>query len=491
MRKEQSSTQLAWVALVAAVAVYLAIFATYYPPIAGVEDEGGFINQAVVWSKGATSAEGAGLGDVFDFVESSGRHVPWRNPGRSLIVLPLLLVFGLKWIFVSGAVVHVAIVFVIAATLRRLNVSPLYAVLALFHPTLSLYSRTVMGDAPAGLFLALALFAYTLQSRSGLLCGLAVGAAAVMRTQTGIVLPFVALAILMRDRPLRWRDSAECLLAGGAVGALLAAFNLWMVGNPVGLASKVGFFAMEFIPRNGSFYISALLLWWPGMLVAPFLAPKGVRAGLLALTIPILALLLPYYWFDQGGSFIQTSVLGQRLIQSALPVWIVAYALAIERYALPFLRALVPRPAVWATATVLLIGGCTAQALLFRQHQRHLEHMVDVREWVASHVPSGSLIVGNSTLRKLFGVEGASAVSYRWLAYGYFDETIDNSKELADEQSPWFLATLDKTTPAEEPNAFADYRHRYTLRIVDAPFPDLRIYAGLPARPSALSAAAR
>ena len=73
-----------WAALVALMLGYIALFLTYYPPLAGIEDEVGFINQTLVWSRGAVSAEGAGYTDLADFGLIKGRHVAMRHPGRSL-----------------------------------------------------------------------------------------------------------------------------------------------------------------------------------------------------------------------------------------------------------------------------------------------------------------------------------------------------------------------------------------------------------------------
>src|SRR5690242_5347795 len=73
---------------------YAVLFLVYYPPIAGIEDEAGFVNQALVWSRGAISSEGAGLHELFDFTLVNGRHVAQRHPGRSLLALPFLLVGG-------------------------------------------------------------------------------------------------------------------------------------------------------------------------------------------------------------------------------------------------------------------------------------------------------------------------------------------------------------------------------------------------------------
>src|SRR5262249_26352880 len=145
-----------WTALAILASAFCLLFFLYYPATHGIEDEVGFINQALVWSRGAISAEGAGFESLQDFVGSGDHHIAWCIPGRSLLILPFLALGGYEAIFWSGMIIHLGLTLVAGLTLQKLQRSPLLALLVLFHPTLSLYSRTIMGDAPAGLFLLLA-----------------------------------------------------------------------------------------------------------------------------------------------------------------------------------------------------------------------------------------------------------------------------------------------------------------------------------------------
>jgi len=146
--------------LIAGILAYLALFAAFYPPIAGIEDEQGFVNQAIFWYHGGLSAEAAGLPVTLgDLVEVDGRHLPARHPGRSLVALPFYAVGGYAGVFASGAFLHVVLTLLAAATFRRLGISPWWALGVLFHPTLLIYSRTVMGDASAGLGLLVSVWA--------------------------------------------------------------------------------------------------------------------------------------------------------------------------------------------------------------------------------------------------------------------------------------------------------------------------------------------
>src|SRR5438270_599437 len=127
-----------------------------------------------------------------------GRHVALRQPGRSLLALPLLVAGGVRATFLSGLLVHLATTWVGAMVLARLGRSPLWAALLLFHPTLALYSRTMMGDEAAGLGLLIAAWALARTDRpgSGAWAGAGVGLGALMRYHAGVALPLVALAFV-------------------------------------------------------------------------------------------------------------------------------------------------------------------------------------------------------------------------------------------------------------------------------------------------------
>src|SRR4051812_48628554 len=147
---------------------YAGLFAAYYPPLSAIEDEAGFVNQALVWSRGAVSAEGAGLpADLVDFGEGAGPHVATRHPGRALLAWPVLVLGGVRAPFASGLLLHLARPAMGGALLARLGRSPLWAALLLLHPTLALYSRTIMADGAAGTGLLLAALAVASPTAAG------------------------------------------------------------------------------------------------------------------------------------------------------------------------------------------------------------------------------------------------------------------------------------------------------------------------------------
>lgn len=464
-----------WVALIVLVAGYVALFAYFYPPMYGIEDEAGFINQALIWSKGCVSTECAGLGDLYDTISVNGYHVEWRNPGRSLLVLPFLVSGMPDAMFASGAIIHVAICLIGALVITRLGASPLYACLLLCHPTLAIYSRTIMGDAPAAMFVLLALYAIVRARRPGLWAGVALACATVMRLHSVVALPFVVAALIHGlPREKRLREAISCSVAGAAGILVMSSYNLAIFDSLAGPISPN--FSSEFALGNLMFYGAALACIWPIMLLAPLAVRSTVRWYVIALCFPLLALLCFYYWYDKGPTIPETLVLGQRLLQPAIPVWIVAYAMAVNDTLVARLRVVAGTRFVSIGMAVIGVFLLFGVAIGFREHQVHLQRFVDVRHELSGIVPEGSLVIGNGTLMKLFGVPGKGVPVYRWEYLDYFGMPLDHSDEIADEPRDWFLAVLAKGDDATSTAVVSAYTDRYPMTRLPTRSPGLVLY---------------
>ncbi len=460
-----------WSGLIALMIGFAGLFLTYNPPLAGIEDEVGFLNQALVWSRGAISAEGAGYTDLADFGLIGGRHLAARHPGRSLLALPFLMVGGLRSVYVSGLMVHLAMTAIGGLLLSRLGKSPLWAVLLLFHPTLAIYSRTIMADGPAGAGLLLAGLFLTVPGRRGAIgAGLAIGLAALMRYHAGLVLPIVVgVMALDRERPRRMRDALLCFAAGSIAGGLIVAYNLIVYGTVLDpFTAGRGTFSARFLWPNGLFYAGALMMIWPLMLIAPLLDRSRLRWLVRGVVGLFLGSAILYYFHDRGTSWLQTAVLGQRLIQVALPLWIVSYALVIEDR--------VGRPSR-VILTMVGVGLLMANGLIFETHQRHLKRLLSAREALVQAVPAGSLIVVDGSLRKLFGVP-VGVPTYRWHDLTYQGTSLIRPGDpiLDREPSRWFLAILDARGDGTLPDAAMALIEHYRMVPVPSGEPGLALF---------------
>jgi hypothetical protein len=460
-----------WAALAALMLGYTLLFAVFYPPTFGIEDEAGYLNQALVWSRGSFTAEGAGFDDLSGFFPVGGQHIAVRQPGRSLTVLPFWVVGGMRAVFISGLLIHLATAAVAGAILARLGRSPLWAAFVLFHPTLAIYSRTVMADGGAGLGLLLAALAlvHTESRFAGAWAGLGVGLAALMRYHGGIALPFVAASFRYPPvRPHPWRQAALCLLTGGLCGGLVVAYNLWLFHHPTDPNPAMrGSFGARYFVGNATFYATALMVIWPGMLLAPLLDRSLIRWNVRGVCGLYLVFFLFYYWHDTGSSWIETAIVGQRLIQVALPLWIVSYVGVVDdRLAGPLRRVLGRR--AWSTlAAATCVALLAANGLIFAKHQGHLKHLLAVRDTVAHAIPDGAVVAANGNISKLFGVPSGPP-SYRFLA---LPEVLNTPPASA---SRWYVAVLAKS-PADESLA-RDIAARYKMTPVPTDDPQLSLF---------------
>lgn len=479
-----------WALLAVAMLAYAGLFAAYYPPLPGIEDEVGFVNQALVWSRGEISAEGAGLPGLADFRLVAGRHVAARHPGRSLLALPLLMIGGVRATFVSGLLLHLAMTELGALLLARLGRSPLWAVLLLCHPTLAIYSRTILADAAAGTGLLLAALAFASASPlAGVGAGLAVALAAAMRYHAALALPVFALAfVLPPARPRRWRDASLCLAAGGLAGGLLVVYNLVVYHAPTEpYTGSRGYFSAAFILPHALFYAAALMTVWPAMLPAPWLDRSPLRWLIRGTCGLFLGLLTLYYFHDRAPGWVATAIVGQRLLQVALPLWTIAYAgMLDDRLAAPLRRRLGTRtwPVLAALACAGLLGGI---GLLFERHQHHLNDLLAARQAVVRNVPAGSLVLFEGALTKLVGIP-VDVPAYRLRQLTYLERPAEDPRrlyaELDRECTSWYLAVLHKT-PGTAPSGYvSEVIDRYDLEPVPSASPLVSLYVHATGRAS-------
>lgn len=198
--------------------------------------------------------------------------------------------------------------------------------------------------------------------------------------------------------------------------------------------------------------------------------------------------MLLYSFHDEGAGRMQSWVVSLRLLQPALPIWIVGYAAAASGLVAPYLRR-----GLRATAAVAILGCALlviGQVVMFSAHQRHLETLRQAREAVVSRVPGGARVVGNSTLRKLFAILDSDLPPYRWIAYDREGEVIGPAaldRALAaspDGAERWYLAVLPKRPGYEFPFELRETIRRYHMIPIQTPAPDLILYRSGPPDPA-------
>lgn len=449
------SARISRLILFSCIGVYVALFFNNYPPIAGIEDEIGFINQAAIWSQGCTSAECAGFAKMPDFIIVDGKAVGWRNPGRSLVLIPFFWLNAPEAIFASGALIHILLTFVCACFFAKINRSPLWSALILFHPTMLLYSRTIMADELAGLFVTLASVSIVTSPSPGFRAGLYVGIAAICRYQTALVSPFLALTVLFATSIQRpWREVARLLVTASAIGAAIVAYNIIVLKSSLGPTHQ-GYFSLEFVPSHLLHYCASLLFIWPLMLPAIFVRSE-VRSAAMAVCLPFLAMISAYYFYDRRVSWAETLIVGQRLILPIIPIWIICYVCMVTR-AEAGLKSRWPvfqRNAAFVGRLGVVLGLIVLVAtsvLVIHRHQQHLNNLVAAKNEAATIIPPDSIVISNSTFQKLFSTPPIESTRYQFVPIA--QEGKYDSSRLGD---CWYLATLSKSNEDNYSHAVSD-----------------------------------
>jgi hypothetical protein len=244
-----------------------------------------------------------------------------------------------------------------------------------------------------------------------------------------------------------------------------------------------GSWSLGYLGAQARFYLPALLLIWPGMLLAPALDRSVLRWMVRGVCGLFLGMFLVYYWHDTAGGWLETLVVGQRLLQVALPLWVVSYAGVVDDWlAAPLRRVLGPRawPAAVALGCLGLLGGT---GLLFEKHQHHLDGLKKVRDALVARVPAGSLVATVGPVYKTVGTPG-DVPEFRLRQIDWRGGPLDPpgvlDRELDATPRPWFLAVLKRAPGEPLPEYVRDLIGRRGLEPVEADAPLLGLYTSGP-----------
>ena len=453
------------------IVFYLLMFKWFYPPMSGIEDEVGFINAARMWDQGHLYLDQNAFKEtpLADFFQIDDRWVTSRNPGRSLVIYPLIGTSWHDYLYGTGAGIHVVLTLIFAYLIKSMGISPIYAILVLFHPTLAIYSRTITADALAATFGLLMFVAYY-QKRSPMMIGLFGGLAAISRYHGGIYLAVIFL--LQWKRRDDWSSLAKTGAVGGGIAVMLFIYNCDVYGHPLGYTSALSAFSWIHLKHQLPFYGISLTLLWPGMLIAPFFVPKELRFDLSLLLGTFTTFFLFYYYHDSRPSWLITTVIGQRLFQVVLPLWILAYVVVADTLLKRFSK--VGEKQILGLMMVVGIGLAVANGMVFDRHQRHLQRLEEMQHFLYEKLVPGSTLVGNASFHKLVAIPGPNDPIFRHTVYHYPDDRYD-FLDLWKDDKPVYLGLYYRGKKDHE-KIIADFGKNYVVEEIIDPFEELMVY---------------
>jgi len=208
--------------LYGALALYVLFYLLFYPNYYLVNDEHHYIRGAYLLSEGKFWVDDPLAG--YHFVSDGEHYFPRYSPGMYFLLVPFI-VFGLKWVFLSGLLLHIIGFLVFIKILKLLKIDTIAALLYLVYPPFVYYSATAFADYPLTVFILLGWYFYLKKKPvHHVLSGVCFGFSFLLKPNALIFFAIFYLFALMKDRKKFF------LMFAGAVplGLLHMGYN-WVV----------------------------------------------------------------------------------------------------------------------------------------------------------------------------------------------------------------------------------------------------------------------
>ncbi|NNE43488.1 MAG: hypothetical protein HKN12_04715 [Gemmatimonadetes bacterium] len=400
---------------VAVAVLYAVMYAVWYPPTFAIIDESTYVSTALTYREGTVFSDVAGVQNISEVRTPGGHAASKFGPLWPAALVPWLAL-GWKAVFAATLVVHLVGFVLFLRLVRGAGLPDAAALLYLAHPTLVLYSRTVMSDSLAGVLVLAAWVAWRESSgdrpRAAVWAGLWLGLSVLVRFSNGVLAGlFLVGALLERGRGARRRLGA--LVAGGILPALaLAAYNQvvfgkWWRGSDGYRDDRAGIgmegqFSADNLVDGLAHYGLALGAVWPLLVLAP-LFYRGRDARLVRVAGYGFTLFFCFYYYrDAGAGALQTAVAGLRFLIPVLPFFLLAYGAVISGL---LARTEIARgvsvrgarAAFVAVALVLLAGSGAVHA----RHHRFLSGVSERQAALHAATPPGSVVYCDTAAREL------------------------------------------------------------------------------------------
>ncbi len=295
----------------------------FYPDFYGIYDEDLYLTTTYTLQKGSFFYEKADISAPFSgIVEGDKGTFSQYPPGNSFLLLPFA---SIHWRlgFLKNILLYLGSFLLFVLILRRFNIDPVYSLFFLFHPTLVLFSRTLMSDIPSMFFLLLGMF--LLLNKKSVAAGFSLGFLLLLRYPNLIIILGILAVLLYRKEYKK-----ALLLFPGVIffSLVLLIYFLYAFGSFLGpFPFGENFFSVRYFLYNFPYYIISLNILYPGLLLGMIIFEiKNKRFSLFVIPALILIVFYSfYYYIDGGNNFIEKLIKGQRFIIPVIPFMLIPY----------------------------------------------------------------------------------------------------------------------------------------------------------------------
>ena len=383
--------------LLVVMALFAGIYLVFYPPIYTSIDEASTFRMALAMHHGWFIPHDPEFFPSISPIGIPGRM--YRFPIGFPAVLSLASVFGWRAFFLVNPLLHLTAAWCFGRILQSNRISAKYAVLYLLYPCFILFTRTLYSDAFAASLTTTALY-LILCRRSPGSAGLCLGLAFAARAASAPVAILLFLSLLLWDQRrglLSWRRALSLRFLLGVTPFLVCvgAYNIYTMGSPFRSTYSIAQLSLHGLISTGPLYAVSMLIFYPGLLLAPFLYRGVYWKTVLAAATLILLTAASYDESTYGNTALQTLLSTPRQLLPVMPFYLLAYCgLLAKCFPEPFLR----RVRAFEVAAVLLLGMTIVISFL---HQQYQQRLVAIQTQISQTLPVHSVIYANKDVYKL------------------------------------------------------------------------------------------
>jgi hypothetical protein len=364
---------------------FTAVFFIYYPPTYAIVDEAAYLSTAYSLQHGTAYYDRAGINQEHMAARIRDHQISRYPPGNSILLLPFTIIHW-RLTFIRGWLLTVAGYLFFILILRHYRLPEVFSALFLFHPTILLYSRTIMSDLPALVFVLAGLYAWL--RKKPLWAGFILGLSAGIR-YPNILIPGAWLGLTLIKKEFR---AAGLLLVGAILGVFpLLIYNRLAFGTLWGAAAGYGTtFSPSYLPRTLFVFILSLTVLYPFMSIGFFFWKDRDRWIFLA---PALVTLIFYgfqSYFDQPLNILAGLIMNLRYLLPIIPLFLIPYIGFLSRW--KGARSVLP---------VFIASALVFSVFLSSRHQRYLRRELHYQKELYSHAGDGRIVICNKDIYEL------------------------------------------------------------------------------------------
>ncbi len=372
------------------IIVQIAVIFFFYPDFYGIYDEDLYLTATHAMQNGSFFYEKAGVdAPLLGTVEGTKGTVSIYPPGNSALLLPFTVIHW-KLGFLKNILLYIGSFLLFISILRKLKIDPMYSLVFLLHPTIVLFSRTLMSDIPSMFFLLLGVL--LLLDKKNLGAGFSLGFLLLLRYPNVILIIGIFGALLYRKE---YKKSLHLLPGIAFFSFVLFGYVMHVYGSILGPFSVDGArsFGFSYFIYNFPYYLLSLNVLFPGMLlISVFLGFKNKKNSLFIIPSLLIVIFYSFYYYIDGESnIIEKLVKGQRFMIPVIPLLLIPFLQYLHN------REFMKKVFVFVIS-LLFIFACGIQY----KHYEFVKKEKNLSQIVRENIGDADIIICNYDADELF-----------------------------------------------------------------------------------------